>query len=56
MAQAKKASGQATKKKTVEQALRLMIRLQRQREVDVAFGKYRWSGNLARSRKGRRVA
>jgi len=53
MAQAQKASGQATKKKTVEQALRLMIRLWRQREVDVAFGKYRWRGNLARSRKGR---
>jgi len=53
MAQAQKASGQATKKKTVEQALRLMIRLRRQREVDVAFGKYRWRGNLARGRKGR---
>ena len=53
MAQAQKASGQATKKKTVEQALRLMIRLRRQREVGVAFGKYHWRGNLARSRKGR---
>jgi hypothetical protein len=28
-------------------------RLRRQREVDGAFGKYRWRGNLARSRKGR---
>jgi Arc/MetJ family transcription regulator len=31
MAEAQKASGQATKKQTVEQALRLMIRLRRQR-------------------------
>jgi Arc/MetJ family transcription regulator len=56
IAQAKKASGQATKKATVEQALRLMIRLRRQQEVDAAFGKYRWRGNLARSRKGRGAA
>jgi Arc/MetJ family transcription regulator len=54
MAEAQRASGQATKKQTVEQALRLMIRLRRQQEVDAAaFGKYRWRGNLARSRKGR---
>jgi Arc/MetJ family transcription regulator len=53
MAEAQKASGQTTKKQTVEQALRLMIRLRRQREVDLAFGKYRWRGQLARSRKGR---
>ena len=56
MKQAQKACGEATKKKTVEQALRLMIRLQRQQKVDKAFGKYRWRGNLARSRKGRGVA
>ena len=53
MAEAQKAAGHATKKQTVEQALRLMIRLRRQRKVDAAFGKYRWRGNLARSRKGR---
>ena len=53
MAEARKASGHATKKQTVEQALRLMVRLRRQHEVDGAFGKYRWRGNLARSRKGR---
>jgi len=53
MAEAQKASGHATKKQTVEQALRLMIRLRRQHEADAAFGKYRWRGNLARSRKGR---
>ena len=53
MAEAQKASGQATKRQTVEQALRLMIRLRRQQEVASAFAKYRWHGNLARSRKGR---
>ena len=53
MAEAQKVSGQATKKQTVEQALRLMIKLRRQRDVDAAFGKYPWRGNLARSRKGR---
>jgi len=53
MAEAQKASGQATKKQTVEQALRLMIKLRQQREVGAAFGRYHWRGNLARSRKGR---
>jgi Arc/MetJ family transcription regulator len=53
MAEAQKLSGQATKKQTVEEALRLMIRLRRQREVAAAFGKHRWHGNLARSRRGR---
>ena len=53
MAEAQKASGQATKKQTVEQALRLMIKLRRQHEVGEAFGKFRCRGNLAHSRKGR---
>jgi Arc/MetJ family transcription regulator len=53
MAEAQKVSGDATKKQTVEQALRLMIRLRRQHEVGAAFGKYRWRGSLARSRKTR---
>lgn len=53
MAEAQRASGSATKKQTVEQALRLMIRLRRQGDVRQAFGKHRWRGNLAKSRKGR---
>lgn len=53
MAEAQKVSGIATKKQTVEEALRLMVRLRRQQEVRGAFGKYRWRGNLARSREGR---
>jgi Arc/MetJ family transcription regulator len=55
MAEAQKVSGHATKKQTVEEALRLMVRLRRQKEADAAFGKYRWRGNLARSREGRRI-
>jgi Arc/MetJ family transcription regulator len=53
MAEAQKASGQTTKKDTVEQALRLMIRLRQQQEVGAASGKYRWRGNLSLSRQGR---
>jgi Arc/MetJ family transcription regulator len=52
MAEVQKASGQ-TKKQTVEQALRLLVRLRRQDDVGAAFGKYRRRGDLARSRKGR---
>jgi Arc/MetJ family transcription regulator len=52
MAEAQKASAQ-TKKQTVEQALRLLVRLRRQSEVGAAFGQYLWRGDLARSRKGR---
>jgi Arc/MetJ family transcription regulator len=55
MAEAQKASGHVTKKQTVEEALRLLVRLRRQREADAAFGKYRWRGNLARSREGRGI-
>lgn len=53
MAEAQKAAGSATKKDTVEQALRLLVRLRQQREVGAAYGKYRWRGNLGQSRKGR---
>ena len=53
MAEAQTASGHATKKQTVEAALRLLVRLRRQQEVGAGFGKYRWRSSLARSRKGR---
>jgi Arc/MetJ family transcription regulator len=55
MAEAQKVSGQPTKKQTVEEALRLMIRLRQQEDVRSAFGKYRWRGNLSQSRKGRGI-
>ncbi len=53
MAEAQKAARYATKKQTVEEALRLMIRLRRQQEAGAAFGKYCWRGDLARSLSGR---
>lgn len=53
MAEAQKASGHETKRATVEEALRLMIKLRRQKAVESAFGRHRWRGNLARSREGR---
>ena len=53
MAAAQKASGHVTKKQTVEEALRLMVRLRRQQDVAAAFGRFRWRGNLDRSRRGR---
>ena len=56
MAEAQSASGLATKKATVEAALRLLLKLRRQKEADNAFGRYRWRGNLGRSRKVRRDA
>lgn len=56
LAEAQKLSGKATKKGTVEEALRLLVRLRRQGEVDQAFGKYPWRGDLERSREGRGVS
>ena len=53
LAEAQQLSGQATKKATVEEALRLLVKLRRQKEVDQAYGKYRWRGDLDRSRSGR---
>lgn len=55
LAEAQKLSGQATKKGAVEEALRLLVRLRRQAEADQAFGRYRWVGDLDRSRVGRGV-
>jgi Arc/MetJ family transcription regulator len=55
MAEAQKASGRNTKKQTVEEALRLLVRLRRQQEAGAAFGKFRWRGNIARGRSGRTV-
>ncbi len=53
MAEAQKAAGYRTKKQTVEQALRLVVRLQHHGRLMQLFGKYRWRGNLTRSRQGR---
>ena len=55
LSEAQIALGQPTKKKTVEEALRLALKLCRQREMTSAFGKYKWKGKLAISRRGRGV-
>ena len=56
MEQAQRLSGNATKKQTVDEALRLLIRIGQQRQFRKAFGKYPWHGDLAESRKGRGTA
>ena len=66
LAEAQKLSGNATKKGTVDDALRLLVRLRRQEEMDQAFGQYRgeprrmiqrgqvgWSASSHGSRLGR---
>ena len=52
---AQRLSGQATKKATIEEALRLLVRLSRQKEIEGAFGRYPWRGDLDRSRTWRGV-
>lgn len=53
MREAQTATGQTSKKATVEQALRLVIKLNRQRGIGAVFGKYPWRGRLSVSRRGR---
>jgi Arc/MetJ family transcription regulator len=55
LAEAQTLSGQPTKKATVEEALRLLVRLRRQKEADSAFGRYPWRGDLNKSRRVRRL-
>ena len=55
MRQAQYATSQTSKKATVEYALRLVIKLNRQRGAGAAFGKYPWRGKLAVSRRGRGI-
>ncbi len=51
MQQAMKASGLATKRKTVEAGLRLLVQLKRQQGIRSYRGKLRWDGNLQRMRR-----
>lgn len=53
MAEARRLCGGASKKATVEEALRLLVRLRRQGEFRSAFGRYQWEGDLETSREGR---
>ncbi len=51
--QAMSLAGFSTKKATVEEALRQLIRLSRQKQVRMLRGKLRWEGNLSEMRMGR---
>ena len=53
MAKAQLASGQASKKATVEEALRLLVRAREQRDILALAGQVTWSGDLQASREGR---
>jgi Arc/MetJ family transcription regulator len=53
MARALELSGLKTKRATVEQGLRLLIKLKQQERVGELFGKVRWEGDLDESRRDR---
>ena len=53
MARAVELGGLKTKRATVEQGLRLLIKLKEQERIGDLFGKIRWQGNLEESRRGR---
>ena len=49
------ASGQTTKKATVEEGLRLLVRVRRQAKALADIKGLGWNGDLARMRRGRAV-
>ncbi len=51
--QAMSLAGLSTKKATVEEALRQLIRLYKQKQVRALRGKLKWEGNLSEMRMGR---
>ena len=51
--QAMSLAGFSTKKATVEEALRQLIRLSRQKQVRMLRGKLQWEGDLSEMRMGR---
>ncbi len=53
LAQAQAACGTSTKKATVEEALRTVIRLREQEDILGLAGKVHWDGDLEQSRLGR---
>jgi Arc/MetJ family transcription regulator len=55
MKAALRASGLKTKRAVVQEALKLFIKLRRQKAVDRYFGKLRWEGDLEQSRQGRSI-
>ena len=53
MREAMKSSGTKTKRATVEEGLRLLVRLRKQTAIRRLRGKIQWEGNLEESRLGR---
>jgi Arc/MetJ family transcription regulator len=53
MRKALEASGEPTKKATIEEALKLMIRIKAQAGIRRLRGKVEWEGDLEESRRGR---
>ena len=53
LSKAQEATGLTTKKATVEEGLRLLVRLREQEEILRLAGKVRWQGNLDESRESR---
>jgi Arc/MetJ family transcription regulator len=53
MAEAQRLTGILTKRETVEQALRELVRLKRQEAVRRERGRLHWEGDLDRSRQAR---
>ncbi len=53
MEEAQRLSGIKTKKKTIEEALKNFIRINKQREFRKLRGKIKWEGNLDEMRAGK---
>jgi Arc/MetJ family transcription regulator len=53
MSEALRLSGAPSKRRVVEDCLRLMIRLKRQERIRAARGKLRWRGDLEAMRRDR---
>ena len=53
MAEALKASGYTTKKEAVEQGLKLLVQISKQRELRKLRGKIKWEGDLDEMRSVR---
>lgn len=51
MKAAMRASGLKTKRETVEEALKALIRARGRRDLVAAYGKYRWLGDLDAMRR-----
>lgn len=56
IAEAMQSLGLKTKRATVEEALRRVVQLEKQKSILELFGTVRWKGNLDEMREGRQQA